>query len=379
MKYQTINVLYDNQIFATQKYGGVSRIFYELIKNLAEKGYANIFLFHGFYINHFPLGDFKKEMTFYFGKRICPLPYTAKFIRVFNTILFNLFKPHKKIDIFHPTDYSPVVHRWKKSPLVLTVYDMIYELFPHFFKGLDIKNRIEIKEKCIWRADRIITISNSTKNDLLTFYNVDEKKITVIYPGAPSFIQLIENKNRFANQRPYILYVGTRKRGHKNFKNLLLAFASNKKINREFDLICFGGGAFTQEEKHLISQTGCQDHVFQVSGDDDMLGQLYMKARAFVYPSLYEGFGLPPLEAMVYKCPIIASRTSSLPEVLGDAALFFDPSSPESIASAMEKVLFDNGMVQHLIKKGSSQVKKYSWTKMAEETYQLYKEIGGME
>jgi glycosyltransferase involved in cell wall biosynthesis len=372
-----MNILFDNQIFVQQAYGGVSRLFYELIKNLCEKEGANIFFFHGFYINRFPVEDFKKKMKFYFGKRISQPPYTAKFIRVFNTILFNLFKPRRKIDIFHPTDYSPVALRWKKSPLVLTVYDMIYELFPHFFK--DIKVRTKVKQKCIEQADRIITISNTTKNDLLKFYNVDEKKVTVIYPGAPSFIQLIENKNRFTNKKPYILYVGTRKRGYKNFKNLLLAFASNKKINREFDLICFGGGAFTQEEKRLISQTGCLDHVFQVSGDDGMLGQLYMKASAFVYPSLYEGFGLPLLEAMVYKCPIVASRTSSLPEVLGDAALFFDPSSPESITSAMEKVVFDNGMVQHLIKKGSSQVKKYSWTKMAEETYQLYNEIGEMK
>jgi glycosyltransferase involved in cell wall biosynthesis len=377
MKNPFVNVLYDNHIFVTQTYGGVSRIFYELIKNLAEKEEVNIFLFLGFFVNHFPLEDLKKKMAFYFGKRIRPLPYTKKFLRVFNTVLFDLFKPHKEIDIFHPTDYSPVVPRWKKSPLVVTVYDMIYELYPHFFKNLDIKNRIERKKRCIERADGIIAISNSTKNDLLTFYNVDEKKVRVIYPGAPSHIQLNENKNLFANKKPYILYVGTRKRSYKNFKNLLMAFASNKKINKEFDLMCFGGGVLTPGEIELISQAGSQDHVFQMSGDDDILRQLYMNARAFVYPSLYEGFGLPPLEAMVYGCPVIASHVSALPEVLGEAAVYFDPHDPASISTALEKVLLSNSKIQEMVRKGFIQAQQYSWSKMAGETYRVYKDAAG--
>jgi glycosyltransferase involved in cell wall biosynthesis len=395
---KSLKILYDNQIFVTQEYGGVSRVFYELIKNLAEKEEIKIFLFHGLHINHFPLGDLKKKMAFYFGKQIPLLPYTAKFLRVFNTVLFDLFKPYKKIDIFHPTDYSPAVLRWKKSPLVVTVYDMIYEIYPHFFKDLNIISRIERKKKCIERADRIITISYSTRNDLLTFYNVDEKKVSVIYPGVPlpgedeinqMFLQGAHGASFFnkrlpvrrrqsnftAHKKPFILYVGNRKRGYKNFKNLLMAFASNKRINREFDLLCFGGGAFTKDEMYLIMELSCKDNVFQISGDDDILGQLYMRARALVYPSLYEGFGLPPLEAMVYKCPVIASNVSSIPEVLGEAAFYFDPYGPASISLSIEKVLFDDANVQDLIKKGAKQVKKYSWSKMAEETYQIYNEL----
>lgn len=378
---KNLKLLYDNQIFVTQEYGGVSRIFYELIKNLVEKEGIKIFLFHGLHINHFPLGDLKKKMSFYFGKRIRPLPYTTKFLRLFNTVLFDLFKPYKKIDIFHPTDYSPVVPRWKKSPLVVTVYDMIYELYPHFFKDLDIKSRIERKKKCIERADRIIAISNSTRNDLLTFYNVEEKKVRVIYPGAP----LAEKRpparqrqsNFTANKKPFILYVGSRKRGYKNFKNLLMAFASNKRITREFDLLCFGGGAFTPVEMSFISQTGSQRHVFQISGDDEVLCQFYMNARAFVYPSLYEGFGLPPLEAMVYGCPVIAGHVSSLPEVLGEAAVYFDPYESGSIAAALENVLFSDSKVRELVKKGYIQAQQYSWSRMAEETYRLYDRVVG--
>lgn len=375
-----MNILYDNQIFVQQKYGGISRLFYELIKHLSQREGVNVILFQGFHVNHFPLADLRDRMAFYFGKRIRPLPYTAKILRIFNTVLFDLFKPHKKIDIFHPTDYSPVVSRWKKSPLVVTVYDMIFELYPHFFKDMDIKSRIQRKKKCIERASRIITISNSTKNDLLSFYNGDEKKVRVIYPGAPppgdDEIPGRQRQNNItAGKKPFILYVGMRKRGYKNFKNLLTAFASNKKINREFDLLCFGGGSFTPGEMSLISQVGVRDHVFQESGNDEKLHQLYKNARVFVYPSLYEGFGLPPLEAMVYGCPVIAGHVAALPEVLGEAAVYFDPHEPGSIADALENVLFSDSKAQELVKKGFIKARQYSWSKMAGETYQLYSEV----
>lgn len=368
-----MNILFDNQIFVQQAYGGVSRLFYELIKNLCEKEGANIFLFHGFYINRFPVEDLKKKMEFYFGKRISRPLYTAKFIRVFNTILFDLFKPRKKIDIFHPTEFSPPVYRWKKSPVVLTVYDMIPELFPRFFKN--IKTRIKIRKKCIERADKIIAISNSTKKDLIKLYNVDKKKITVIYPGVSSPIEEREGKNLFSHKKPFILYVGNRKHSYKNFRNLLTAYTSNKKVNKEFNLVCFGATPFTGEEKEFFSGTGNRDNIFHVTGNDYLLARFYTNAGVFVYPSLYEGFGLPPLEAMVYGCPVIAGNTSSIPEVLGDAALYFEPFDPSSISFALEKVLFDTGTAQELVKKGSKQVKKYSWSRMAEETYRVYKGV----
>ena len=126
-----------------------------------------------------------------------------------------------------------------------------------------------------------------------------------------------------------------------------------------------------------MSQLGCLDSVFQMAGSDHLLAELYAGTSAFIYPSLYEGFGLPPLEAMVYGCPVIASVGGAIPEVLGEAFEYFDPHEPESIASSIESVLFNTHRKQEIVKKGKHQVKKYSWGKMAEETYQVYKELAG--
>ena len=158
-------------------------------------------------------------------------------------------------------------------------------------------------------------------------------------------------------------------------KNLLLAYCISKKINKEFDLICFGSHPFNKKEERLLARLGCADSVFQISGSDRLLGDIYASTSAFIYPSLYEGFGLPPLEAMAYGCPVIASAAGAIPEVLGEAAEYFDPLEPESIASSIDSILYNTHQKQEMVKKGKHQVRKYSWKKMADETYHVYKEL----
>ncbi|MCP5047355.1 MAG: glycosyltransferase family 4 protein [bacterium] len=371
-----MKILYDSQVFATQRYGGVSRIFHQLITRLSPKEELDIMLFHGFHINEFPLAEVKKQLFYYFGGKIPRLPYTAKLTRLLNTYWFDWFLPARKPGIFHPTDYSRSVYHWKTSPVVLTVYDMIPERFPEFFQDLGHFSRI--KEKCIRRADKIIAISQSTKQDILNYYDIDESKIHVVYLGVPDSGVGNGTGVSWANTRfatPYILYVGTRKRGHKNFKTLLQAFASNKNLTEHAHLVCFGGGAFTKEETEAIAKQGCAGKVFQLTGDDDLLAELYKGAELFVYPSLYEGFGLPPLEAMTYNCPVTAAKAASIPEVLGDAALYFDPTDPASISSSMERLLLDRSYAEALIKIGASQAGKYSWSEMADQTLKVYKNL----
>ena len=371
-----MNILYDHQVFALQRYGGVSRIFYELISRMVEKEDVGVYLFHGYYINDFPLGDLQDRMAFYFGKRAIRFPYAPVLLKAVNDIIFQTSLPGKPIDLYHPSNYSVAVAKWRKSPVVLTVNDMIPELFPGNFR--DLRSRLKSKKKCIERADQIITISHLTRQDLLNYYHVDKDKIRVIYPGAPSAIRKNDREQpRFKHRKPFILYVGTRKQGYKNFKNLLLAYCSSKKINKEFDLICFGSHPFTRKEKQSMARMGCSDSVFQITGSDRLLSRLYAGTAAFIYPSLYEGFGLPPLEAMAYGCPVIASAAGAIPEVLGDAFEYFDPHEPESLASSMESVLFNDTIRSKLVKKGTLQVKKYSWDKMVNETYRVYKELAG--
>lgn len=367
-----LDILYDHQVFAFQQFGGVSRIFFELIKNLSLHPHVRISLFHGFYINRFPLAELKNQLAYYFGHPIPPFPCTKKLTRMTNDLFFRLFNPGKKVQLFHPTYYSPTVYRWKKTPLVLSVFDMIPELYPDCFPRT-IK-QLPIKKKCIKRADHIIAISHTTRNDLLRFYQINPENVSVVYLGTP---QPDDSQNTEVSPYPcpYILYIGARKEQYKNFKNLLHAFALVKPLAKPFHLVCFGGGGFTADEIALISRLDLAGQVVQCPGDDLMLSRFYRHASLSVYPSLYEGFGLPPLEAMAYHCPVAVADTPCLKEILGDAAVYFDPLDPASISRSIESLLFNHDLVRILIEKGESQVNKYSWSKMANKIYQVYQEL----
>ena len=372
-----IHVLYDGQVFAQQIYGGVSRIFYELITRLSANPETRISLFHGLYINRYPLEEIKDKCAFYYGKEVLAFPHISVLLKPLNNFLFRRHIAGKAVDIYHPTNYSSLVSRWKKSPVVLTVNDMIPELFPHTYT--DIRRRLKIKKECIRRADMIIVISRQTGEDLLNFYNVSRDKVRVIYPGAPVPPRKGEKIRRFPHPRPYILYVGTRKQGYKNFYGFFSGFTASSKLVNRFDIICFGGGYLKRKELRYLSGCGCglEMHLFQPPGDEELLPMLYRGAAALVYPSLYEGFGLPPLEAMTYGCPVIAGHVSAIPEVLGDAAAYFDPYRLETLTAVMETVLFNPVLKKYLSQKGREQVKLYSWEKMATETLRLYREITG--
>lgn len=382
-----MKILFDHQVFTCQSYGGVSRIFNELIQHLTPKKEAELSIFAGLHISNFPLDELKKQVSYYRGKHFFRFPYDRIILKKVNNVLFKYImkasdtpsrkKDNRVPDIYHPSGYSPVVYNWKKSPLVLTINDMIPELFPGNFK--DIKTRLENKRKCIERADHIIAISNTTKSDLMKFYPIDEKKISVIYPGA--LTQHVERYDckPYEHEKPYILYVGTRKQGYKNFEGLLAAYAGTKHIKDDYDVICFGGPDFSRDERDVMSMLNVLDNVYYAEGNDLQLARLYAGASLFIYPSLYEGFGLPPLEAMALGCPVVSGRVSVMPEVLGDAVAWCEPHSPESIATAMEEVLIDEQRRQELIAKGIEQVQKYSWSQMAEETYAVYRQITGIE
>jgi glycosyltransferase involved in cell wall biosynthesis len=163
---------------------------------------------------------------------------------------------------------------------------------------------------------------------------------------------------------------------YKNFQNFLHAFAASEFLKKEMNIIAFGGGEFSAKEKELFSSLGLrEDQMIQIGGNDQILANLYSKAYAFIYPSLYEGFGIPPLEAMAYNCPVLSSNVSSMPEVIGDAALFFNPNDLEEIRVQMEKVVLDQNLREELILKGKEKNTEYSWEKTAEETSEVYKKV----
>jgi glycosyltransferase involved in cell wall biosynthesis len=176
----------------------------------------------------------------------------------------------------------------------------------------------------------------------------------------------------------YILYVGARG-GYKNFTNFLRAYSSSPSLRGTFGVVCFGGGEFCLSERKLLASLGLgEDKIVQLPGDDSVLAGLYSRAAVLVYPSLYEGFGIPPLEAMSFDCPVICSNTSSLPEVVGDAAELFDPSEPENIRIAIERVVMSAARTNALIALGRERIKNFSWDRCARETFTVYQRVLGI-
>jgi glycosyltransferase involved in cell wall biosynthesis len=221
-------------------------------------------------------------------------------------------------------------------------------------------------EKIIRRANRLIAISENTKMDIVNLFKIDPGKIDVIYHGynAP------EKKNSVNKLGRYILFVGKRC-GYKNFTRFAKAASILMNKDRDLKLIC-AGMPFTTEEiselktLNILSKT----KVFGVS--EEGLNNLYAHARAFVYPSLYEGFGMPILEAFANNCPVCLSNTSSMPEVAGDAGIYFDPKNEESILNAIEKVIYDTDFSERIITAGNDRLKKFSWKFCAEQTTNSY-------
>src|SRR5258706_1095736 len=175
--------------------------------------------------------------------------------------------------------------------------------------------------------------------------------------------------------RPFLLYVGDR-RGYKNFLGLVQAYAASPWLRDNFRITCFGGGNFSPSERETFAALRLGDaHIRQIAGGDERLARLYRNAAVFIYPSIYEGFGIPLLEAMSLDCPIACSRSSSIPEVAGDAGEYFDPTDLDSIRHALENVLQSAHRRQELVALGRLQRQRFSWERCARETLRGYREL----
>lgn len=367
-----MRILFDHQIFALQKYGGISRYFYELINGLKNSN-LEVLVSSGFNKNRY-IQSLPNTVNKGVYLQSYP-PKTTKLIKSMNRVYDSYYSHKFSPQIIHETYYSPHRSCLGKAKRVLTVYDMIHERFPEFFSSSDQTRRN--KKISINRADHVICISESTKNDLINILGVDETRISVVHL-APTTFEAIDNdylQRRDNFRRPYLLYVGVR-RGHKNFKKFIDAISLSPELRAEVDIVCFGGGEFTEEEKAQFKLLGLfEGSISQIDGSDQLLQQFYANATAFVYPSVYEGFGLPPIEAMRAKCPVICSNSSSLPEVVGEAAVMFDPLDVEEITKAILKVVFDDRYRKKLIKLGSMQAEKFSWDNCVEHTLNIYRKL----
>lgn len=376
-----MKVLYDYQVFASQRVGGISRYFYELINSsqtifsshLAIKYHKNLYLEKILESLPYP------RKSQYLGKRSFPgkgilgrikeqyLPSPDPVIlnQIYVRDQLSLVKP----DIFHPTYYGDYfLDDLRRTPFILTIYDMIHEVFPEHFKK---DNTSILKKKLFLLAKHIIAISETTKNDIMDIYNVSEEKISVV-PLAHSLLNaddLLLNLTAKLPQR-YLLFVGQRDR-YKNFQFLATAISELLKNEDDLSILCTGP-SFSKSETDFFDFLGISHKIFHYFATDAELTCLYRNAEAFIFPSLYEGFGIPVLEAFACDCPVLLSKSGSLPEIGGEAAIYFDPKSAGEIGTAVKRVIYDSDLRQSLIRKGRERLKHFSWADTVEKTAEVY-------
>ena len=364
-----MKIFYDGEIYAAypKQSGGISRYFDNLISRLPEDFYPTLTTGRdrgGSHPNHPNLDLYRYDFNFRPGR-------ISRFIR---NQYFQFILSRYKAQLAHPTYYSLLTGQSfsdYKCPVVITVYDMIHEIFADSMdpSGLE----ANIKRKAIFSAQSILCISESTKHDLLKLYPSLENRITVTLLATELNESYISQK-AITPSRPYYLYVGARG-NYKNFDQLLVAFA---KITPKFPdlLLCVVGSPFNKEEHERINELSLTHNIEHYgAASDGQLAKLYNSSIAFVYPSLYEGFGIPPLEAMSCGTAVIASDISSIPEVVGKAGLLFNPKSTDELVDHLLSLLEHPSRRISLIEKGKRQVQKFSWEKTTIQTVNVYRSL----
>jgi len=369
-----MRIAFDHQIFGWQNYGGISRYAYELALGLARRGDSPTAVIAPLYVNQYLAGA--PAVLRVQGVR---MPFVRRAGRIYRAINYVLAWPLMRWfapDIVHETYYARVGVAPRRAKVVLTVYDMIHERFSTHFSSADPTSRE--KAAAVARADHVICISEQTRRDLIDVLQVDPAKTSVVYLGFALTGAAADSVVPMEAARPYLLYVGSRG-GHKNFEALVRAYAGSPQLMAACDLVCFGGGVLTAREKAVLAELAehglVPDRVRLVGGDDALLARYYRGAVAFVYPSLYEGFGIPPLEAMSFDCPVVCSNVSSIPEVVGDAGAMFDPTDVASMRTVMEQVVEDAVLRAALVARGRQRLGLFSWERCARETAQVYQRV----
>jgi glycosyltransferase involved in cell wall biosynthesis len=365
-----MKILYDYQIFSWQEYGGISRYFYELISKFDSmkdiETNTPVLLSNNHYISD------KKYIKYFNFMPNKQFRGKIRLLNLFNKPYSILKLKQQKFDLFHPTYFDPYFLNYiGDTPFVITVYDMIHEKFSDMFVSTD--KTTQYKRLLTQKASKIIAISESTKKDLIEFFDTDESKIEVVYLGNSMFPKS-EIQINFDMPKKYLLYVGSRW-GYKNFSRFIKSVASVLNQDQELFVVCVGGNKFTAEEMQLFSDLHVKKQLIQYNLDDDSLAYFYKNAELFIFPSLYEGFGIPVLESFACNCPLLCSNVSSLPEIAADGACYFNPYNETSIKNAVLKVLQDQSFRKNLIIKGRERLKLFSWEETAIQTKQIYESV----
>jgi len=318
------------------------------------------------------------------NKRIRKIKVSAKWYGWKEQFLFPIELYKENLDLMHFTHFNSPVLYFKKS--IVTIHDVT----PYFFPGHKMKSVIRkigfrtVFFSSVKKASKVIAVSKNTKIDIVKHFKIKKNKINVIYEGADSQFKVISNnqkiteiKKKYNITKPFIFYTGVW-RNHKNLVGLVKAFGILKnKYKLNYQLVLGGKeDPYYPEVRKTWEKLGLEKEIIRTGFiKQEELPLFYNATEIFVIPSFYEGFGLIGLEAMACGTPVVSSNKTSLPEVLGDAAIYFNPNNPKEMAEKMKLVLTDKKLYNELREKGFEQVRKYSWEKMGEETIEIYKKI----
>jgi glycosyltransferase involved in cell wall biosynthesis len=365
---ERVGVAFSPDIFSLQEYGGISRYFTELIPRVASMDGFEVSVHMGVSPNRYGLQQMRSQFASFryvyspFGR---DMRYVVALLNEFwFQSYINMRSGH--IDVVHMTYYPrrmPTTH----VLLTTTVHDMIPERFPSRVSRTLLSAR---KRACVERCSRIIVNSESTKRDLVEFYNVDPRRVDVTLHAN----SLHAEPGGDPVGRPYVLFVG-RRGGYKNFDRFVKVWAEMGAIRDDFLVVCFGYDRFAESEQRMISALGLSHSIVWMGGSDVLLVSLYAHAQALIYPSLYEGFGVPPLEAMHYGCPVVCSNSSSLPEVVGDAAVTVDTADPGALAKGIAAAIGDSALRARLVLAGRAREASFTWDRTAVETVESYRRL----
>ena len=318
-------------------------------------------------------------------RHVFPLP-----VRLSNLLLASGFKPGLSYwekyfdspDILHGTNYS--VYPCQNSLKVMNIYDLTFIRYPQYVDAV-VKTYTERVQRCLQWTDLVLTISESSKQDIIEYLHVAPEKIYVTplasryHPSflEPANIQELETKIKYDFSQPYILFVSTIE-PRKNIDNIITAFNFLKqKYKIPHQLVLIGKKGWNYKPIFAaIDNSPWKSEIYHLDYlPNELVALLYSKADVFVYPSHYEGFGLPVLEAMTLGAPVVTANTSSLPEVTADAAILIDPKDPMQLAEAILQVINHSQLRQELINRGRERAKLFSWERTAKETLKAYKSV----
>ena len=361
-----MKVLYEPEVFSIQDFGGVSRYFYELIDHAGPELTCElpVALSNNLYLRG---RKHTRHLRFMPG---FPVPGGWRVVQYANRRAARQAIQRHDFDVLHPTlnDSAYFLDALGDKPFVITIHDMIPALFGEYYGQPDPTLALLAS-----RAARIIAVSDHTRADVLRLLPVPAEKVTVVHHGHAA--------RSYPPEAPppcpenYLLFIGKRDQ-YKNFGCLVDAFGLLVRHEAPgLHLVCAGGGAFTPAEQGLLRRAGVRARTHQLGYlTDGQLSRLYRRARAFVFPSRYEGFGFPILEAFGQQCPVVLSNASCFPEIARDAALYFAPHDAADLHAQLARLLHDGALRLALARKGQIRVRDFTWARAVARTHRVYEE-----